>query len=65
MTNFEKIKKMGVRQLGAFLADLCECFGCRLHCHKKTCVQAHIEWLKSEAENDGKENRTQTTRTID
>lgn len=65
MTNFEKIRKMGVRQMGAFLADLRECFGCRLNCHKKTCEQAHIEWLKSEAENDDKGNSTKITRTID
>lgn len=55
MTNFEKIKKMRVRQLANFIKELIEChgcYGCRLKCHrhKKTCEQTLVEWLKSEVE---------------
>lgn len=52
MTNLEKIKKMRVGQLADFIISLVEyhgCYGCRLNCHKKTCKQTWIEWLKSEA----------------
>lgn len=53
MNNFEKIKKMRVRQLANFIKELIEyqgCHGCRLNCHKKTCEQTWVEWLKSEVE---------------
>ena len=50
MTNFERIKNMTVKKLAEYLAGLVDCYGCRLNCHKKTCKQTWIEWLKSEVE---------------
>mgnify|MGYP004614446225 CR=1 FL=1 len=53
MTNFEKIKNMSMKKLADYLAGLVDCYGCRINCCKKTCKCAWIEWLKSEAENNG------------
>lgn len=64
MTNFEKIKNMRVEELADFISELTDCDRCHLLCGGD-CQYSWKQWLKSEAENDGKENRTQTTRTID
>lgn len=60
MTNYERISKMDVDQMGAFLADEVphgDCYGCDLKCfwfsHEKEkeepgCVNAWTRWLKEE-----------------
>nr|DAN09007.1 MAG TPA: zona-pellucida-binding protein-like protein [Caudoviricetes sp.] len=50
MTNFEKIKKMGIRQLAEYLANLVDCDDCCIICSNKTCEHAWEQWLESEAE---------------
>lgn len=50
MTNFEKIKKMGIRQLAEYLANLVDCDDCCIICSNKTCEHAWEQRLESEAE---------------
>lgn len=51
MTNEEKIKSLSTKKLAEYLAGLVDCYGCHINCCKKTCKNAWIDWLKSEAKN--------------
>ena len=61
MTNFEKIKNMGIEEIADKLNDLissCECCPIQKFCAKDMepyvgCISMLEKWLKIEAENNG------------
>ena len=58
MTNFEKIKNMTLVELAYHLYNNTHNYECKYCCvyqyckkyYFKTCLEAHVEWLKSEVE---------------
>ena len=53
MTNFEKIKNMGLKELAEFIADIADCNYCNIsiRCEGK-CKIAWEQWLNHEVENN-------------
>lgn len=50
MTNFEKIKNMGVEELADYISGLADCRSCPIYCGDRNCKYAWIQFLKSEVE---------------
>lgn len=50
MTNFEKLKNMGIEDFTARVSDLADCSNCFLKKCDGLCYAAWLRWLKSEAE---------------
>lgn len=49
MTNFEKIKDMGIEDFTLWLSTLVDCGNCTLRKCDGLCYKAWLRWLKSEA----------------
>lgn len=48
MTNFEKIKNMGIEDFIAWLSNLLDCGNCTIRKCNEQCYESWLRWLKSD-----------------